>query len=172
MIVQLLSFFRTRCDWELSCCESVGQTQSKDTSNFALWPALCVAADGPNLASSCASHSHVKSLSTLCFIMKFGRACLTCVVAKQATFLLNTGNTDPRCCFIVWFEQSMSANVKRCGLICFWRILIVPVNQFAPFCAALLSPVHQKATQRAAVLFVFATVSVCCIANLSSACDS
>ena len=50
MMVQLLSFFRTRCDWELTCCESVGQTlrQSKDTSNFALWPALSVAADGPN----------------------------------------------------------------------------------------------------------------------------
>ena len=95
-----------------------------------------------NLASSCASHSHVKSLANLCFIMKFGRACLPCVVAKQATFLLNTGNTDPRCCSL-WFEQSMGANGKRCGLICCSRILIVAVNQFAPFCAALLSLEHR-----------------------------
>ena len=131
----------------------------------------CVAVDGPNLASSYASRSHVKGVAILCFIGNFGRACLPCVVAEQATFVLNRGDTDPRCCFIMWFEQSMGANGKRCGLICCWRILIVPVNQFAPCCAALLSPVHQNATQRAAVLFVFATVSVCCIAILSSACD-
>ena len=64
MVVQPLSSFRTRCDLELSCCESVGQTlrQSKYTSNFALWTTLCVAADGPNFASSCASHSHVKGV--------------------------------------------------------------------------------------------------------------
>ena len=145
LIVQLLSFFRTRCDWELICCESVGHTfrQSKDTSNFALWPTLCVAVDGPNLASSCASRSHVNGVAILCFIMNFGRACLPCVVAKHATFVLNRGNTDPRCCFIMWFEQSMGANGKRCGLICCSRILIVAVNQFAPFCAALLSLVHR-----------------------------
>ena len=126
-------------------CESVGQTlrQSKDTSNFALWPALCVAVDGPNFASSCASRSHVKGVAILCFIVNFGRACLPCVVAKHATFVLNRGDTDPRCCFIMWSEQSMDANGKRCGLICCSRILIVAVNQFAPFCAALLSLVHR-----------------------------
>ena len=145
MVVQLLSFFRTRRDWELSCCESVGQTlrQSKDTSNFALWPVLCVAVDGRNLASSCASRSHVKGVPILCFKMNFGRVCLPCVVAKHATFVLNRGNTDPRCCFIMRFEQSMGANGKRCGLICCSRILIVAVNQFVPFCAALLSLVHR-----------------------------
>ena len=81
MVVQLLSFFRTRCDWELTCCESVGQTlrQSKDTSNFALWPALCVAAAGPNFASSCASHSHVKKRGN----SMFHRELWTCLSAVR-----------------------------------------------------------------------------------------
>ena len=82
-------------------CESVGQTlrQSKDTSNFALWPALCVAADGPNFASSCASHSHVKNLAILCFIVNFGRACLPCVVAKHATFCVEQRRYRPALLF-------------------------------------------------------------------------
>ena len=135
----------------------------KDSSNFALWPTLCVAVDGPNSASSCASRSHVKGVAILCFIMNVGRACLPCVVAKQATFVLNRGNTDPRCCYIVWFEQSVGANGKRCGLICCSSILIVAMNQFAPFCAALLSLVHSGFFWRQVGAIAFLGICASCV---------